>query len=99
MLQFLPTSLPLTIPPQKELPPALAALVGSTSQVFVQAIHDLLAPCLAPNPACCLLGDAGCILRPHTAAGGRRDGGMQEAMPASCGLCMLLPAPCFRTGP
>ena len=65
------------------LPPQLAALVGATSEVFVQAIHDLLAPQLAfPHRSACVLGDAGAILRPHTAAGAPAG--------SACSQCVML---------
>ena len=51
------------------LPPVLAELVEATDKVFFQAIHDLLAPSLVAQGRVALVGDAGVILRPHTAAG------------------------------
>ena len=51
------------------LPGPLASLVACTRDIFVQAIHDMLAPALAFAGRAALVGDAGCILRPHTAAG------------------------------
>ena len=53
------------------LPPPLAEMVAATGEeIFVQAIHDYLAPRLASgDDGWALVGDAGCILRPHTAAG------------------------------
>lgn len=51
------------------LPSVLADMVGATPDIFVQAIHDMLSPHLAFHGRVALLGDAGCILRPHTAAG------------------------------
>jgi hypothetical protein len=53
----------------QELAPVIADLVQATADVFVQAIVDMLAPKLALSTNCCLLGDSGCVLRPHTAAG------------------------------
>lgn len=54
---------------QGSLPTQLAELVGNTKEIFVQAIHDMLAPQLVFKDRVALVGDAGCILRPHTAAG------------------------------
>jgi 2-polyprenyl-6-methoxyphenol hydroxylase-like FAD-dependent oxidoreductase len=51
------------------LPRQLSEMVCATKDIFVQAIHDFLASQLAFNDKAVLLGDAGCILRPHTAAG------------------------------
>lgn len=51
------------------LPRVLAELVAATDKIFFQSIHDLLAPSLVARDAVALVGDAGCILRPHTAAG------------------------------
>jgi 2-polyprenyl-6-methoxyphenol hydroxylase-like FAD-dependent oxidoreductase len=45
-------------------------MVGATEDIFVQAIHDYLASSMALGGGrVALLGDAGAILRPHTAAG------------------------------
>ncbi|KAG7667914.1 hypothetical protein Ndes2526B_g01676 [Nannochloris sp. 'desiccata'] len=54
---------------QNVLPAALSEMVRLTTDIFVQAIHDYLAPQLVFHNNAVLLGDAGCILRPHTAAG------------------------------
>lgn len=51
------------------LPNALSDMVCATEDIFVQAIHDYLASQFVFGDGVCLLGDAGCILRPHTAAG------------------------------
>lgn len=51
------------------LPPPLAEMVCETEDIFVQAIHDYLASSLVFEGKVALVGDAGCILRPHTAAG------------------------------
>jgi 2-polyprenyl-6-methoxyphenol hydroxylase-like FAD-dependent oxidoreductase len=51
------------------LPGALSNMVCATEDIFVQAIHDYLASQLVFNDCGVLIGDAGCILRPHTAAG------------------------------
>jgi len=51
------------------LPAALSEIVCATPEIFLQAIHDYLAPKLVFHDSAVLLGDAGCILRPHTAAG------------------------------
>ncbi|RKU02001.1 hypothetical protein C7H84_17845 [Burkholderia sp. Nafp2/4-1b] len=50
------------------LAPTLAALVDATPAPFAQAILDLAAARMAFGRAV-LLGDAACIVRPHTAAG------------------------------
>ncbi|VWC71471.1 monooxygenase [Burkholderia lata] len=50
------------------LAPTLAALVDATPVPFAQAIVDLTAARMAFGRAV-LLGDAACIVRPHTAAG------------------------------
>ena len=54
---------------QQVLPPVLADLVCSTKDIFVQAIHDYLAPDFIFEDKIALIGDSGCILRPHTGAG------------------------------
>ncbi|KAL4451890.1 hypothetical protein ABPG75_007552 [Micractinium tetrahymenae] len=81
---------------RKELPPALADLVGHTRDVFVQAIHDQLAPRLALSDSCCLLGDAGCILRPHTAAGTTKAAVDATALAASLQRCAFQLGPALR---
>eukprot|EP00887_Chlorella_sp_A99_P002806 scaffold6.g2806.t1 len=54
---------------QEVLPEQLAALVVATRDIFVQTVQDLLAPTFVFGGRACLVGDSGCILRPHTAAG------------------------------
>ncbi len=50
------------------LAPTLAALVDATTAPFAQAILDLAVERMAVGRAV-LLGDAACMVRPHTAAG------------------------------
>jgi 2-polyprenyl-6-methoxyphenol hydroxylase-like FAD-dependent oxidoreductase len=50
------------------LPPVLAGVVGLTKQMFVQAIFDLAVPRMVFDRVV-LLGDAACVVRPHTASG------------------------------
>ncbi|WP_071336359.1 FAD binding domain-containing protein [Burkholderia contaminans] len=50
------------------LAPTLAALVDATPAPFAQAIQDLAVERMAVGRAV-LLGDAACLVRPHTAAG------------------------------
>jgi len=51
-------------------PPLFATLVESTEHIFVQSIHDLIVPdSVVANNSVVLLGDASCLVRPHTAAG------------------------------
>jgi 2-polyprenyl-6-methoxyphenol hydroxylase-like FAD-dependent oxidoreductase len=50
------------------LPNQLSQLVLSTSKPFLQTISDLLSPSFAKGRVC-LVGDAACTLRPHTAYG------------------------------
>jgi 2-polyprenyl-6-methoxyphenol hydroxylase-like FAD-dependent oxidoreductase len=52
----------------KFLPPVLAGVVGLTKQMFVQAIFDLAVPRMVFDRVV-LLGDAACVVRPHTASG------------------------------
>jgi len=54
---------------QNMLPMVLADMVNATDEIFIQAIHDMISPELAFGGKAALVGDAGCILRPHTAAG------------------------------
>jgi 2-polyprenyl-6-methoxyphenol hydroxylase-like FAD-dependent oxidoreductase len=52
----------------EHLPAVLAQLVRATPQPFVQVIYDLRSPAMSVG-AIAILGDAACIVRPHTAAG------------------------------
>lgn len=54
------------------LSPSNAPLPGS-APLGLQAIFDLIAPSLVhDNGRLVLVGDSGCVLRPHTAAGEHR---------------------------
>ncbi len=53
---------------REQLAPALAELVTSAPEPFVQAVFDLDVPRMADGPVC-LLGDAAFAVRPHAAAG------------------------------
>ncbi|GAB4815875.1 hypothetical protein N2152v2_002921 [Parachlorella kessleri] len=68
---------------RRVLPTVLSELVDSTGDIFLQAIHDMLAPSLAFQGKVCIMGDAGCILRPHTAAGTTK-AAVNAATLASC---------------
>ncbi|WP_175797640.1 FAD binding domain-containing protein [Burkholderia ambifaria] len=67
------------------LAPTLAALVNATHAPFAQAIQDLLVERMVFGRAV-LLGDAACLVRPHTAAGVAKAAdnavGLAEAMQA-----------------
>lgn len=78
---------------REALPPQLADLVDATSDIFLQAIHDMLAPSLAFGGRAALVGDAGCILRPHTAAG------TTKAAVNAWALARALQESGFRMGP
>ena len=58
----------LTYEARRLLAPPLAALVDATRAPFAQAIQDLAAEKMVFGRAA-LLGDAACLVRPHTAAG------------------------------
>lgn len=48
----------------------MADLVCATRDIFTQAIHGMLVPSFTFEEGnVVLVGDSGCILRPHTAAG------------------------------
>ena len=51
------------------MPEPLHAMISATKDIFVQAIHDFLAPQHSIKDRIALVGDSGAILRPHTAAG------------------------------
>jgi 2-polyprenyl-6-methoxyphenol hydroxylase-like FAD-dependent oxidoreductase len=67
------------------LAPTLAALVDATHAPFAQAIRDLVVERMVFGRAV-LLGDAACLVRPHTAAGVAKAAdnavGLAEAMQA-----------------
>lgn len=54
---------------ERVLPFPFATLGSSTENIFLQVIHDLIAPTLTFAHRIALIGDAACLLRPHTAAG------------------------------
>ncbi|MBN3830319.1 FAD binding domain-containing protein [Burkholderia sp. Ac-20344] len=70
------------------LAPTLAALVDATHAPFAQAIQDLVVERMVFGRAV-LLGDAACLVRPHTAAGVAKAAdnavGLAEAMQAFAG--------------
>ena len=53
---------------ERKLPPRLAEIVQQTRAPFAQGIFDLLVPRLVFGRVV-LLGDAACVVRPHTASG------------------------------
>eukprot|EP00890_Picochlorum_soloecismus_P004473 jgi/Picsp_1/5026/NSC_02389-R1_fad-dependent monooxygenase len=55
---------------RKLFPSLFATLVECTEHIFVQSIHDLIVPdSVVSKDSIVLLGDASCLVRPHTAAG------------------------------
>ncbi|MGH9087872.1 MAG: FAD-dependent monooxygenase [Acidimicrobiales bacterium] len=61
---------------ERNLPPPISALVGMTTDPFVQVMVDVDPPRMAFGRVC-LLGDAGFVARPHAAAGTAK--GTEEA--------------------
>ena len=53
---------------EQHLPAVLAQLVHATPEPFIQVIYDLQTPAMAKGTVA-ILGDAACVVRPHTAAG------------------------------
>jgi 2-polyprenyl-6-methoxyphenol hydroxylase-like FAD-dependent oxidoreductase len=78
------------------LPAALSEMVCSTTDIFVQAIHDYLAPKLVFHDSAVLLGDSGCILRPHTAAGTTKAAVNAWALADCLKLCGFYLAPALK---
>lgn len=65
------------------LPARLAALIGATTQPFIRAIHECEAMRIAHNRVCAI-GDAGFVLRPHTAAATAK--GAEDGYQLACAL-------------
>ncbi|MGV2903568.1 FAD-dependent monooxygenase [Microbacterium sp. AGC62] len=59
---------------QHRLPPQFAAVVGIEQRPFLQGVLDYVAPRLVRDRAL-LLGDAGAVVRPHTAMGAAKAAG------------------------
>lgn len=53
---------------EQHLPAVLVQLVRSTPEPFIQVIYDLRTPGMSKGSVA-ILGDAACVVRPHTAAG------------------------------
>jgi 2-polyprenyl-6-methoxyphenol hydroxylase-like FAD-dependent oxidoreductase len=53
---------------EQHLPAVLVQLVRSTPDPFIQMIYDLRTPGMSKGSVA-ILGDAACVVRPHTAAG------------------------------
>ena len=77
------------------LAPTLAALVDATRAPFAQAILDLAVERMAFGRAV-LLGDAACMVRPHTAAGVAK--AADDAVALALALRDVAPGSAFDTG-
>ncbi|MFE1646116.1 FAD-dependent monooxygenase [Microbacterium sp. P01] len=62
-----------------ELPPAMAQAVAAEPEPFLQAIYDYVAPRLSTDNIA-LVGDAGVVVRPHTAMGAAKAAGDAMAL-------------------